>query len=444
MSKYVFFSTIGKSDPIRGNYDGPFLHILRHYKPAKTYLFLTKEMCEYHEKDNRYIILGKRICPDCEFIPLKYPDFDKPHNYEISEKLMTEALDKVCQENPDDQIIVNITSSTSQMTNALYIYAATSKKKLKLIQVVTHAKAGNDTEPVGWNFDIEYEWANLCDNLTDMPDIENRCREITPNNVRYKIASETIMSHIKHYDYYPALTISKSLESLFDKKVIYMLEAAAQRIELEYDKAEDFSRKAGYSFETIGNMRDSRDIFEFLLYLKCKMDRGELSEFARGISPVLTRLFKSYLKQVHNFDITSLCDWVKDKKLYKIKRSKITSEDMLKVYDSYFEPSFNDRELAFSNILPAVEYFCIKDKKYFDDLNRANELRQFERNIRNSAAHQITAITGEILQNDFGTSAEKIFRHLRYIFTRTYGNFSKNIPWDSYDKMNEYITGLLE
>ena len=35
MSKYVFFSTIGKSDPIRGNYDGPFLHILRHYKPAK-------------------------------------------------------------------------------------------------------------------------------------------------------------------------------------------------------------------------------------------------------------------------------------------------------------------------------------------------------------------------------------------------------------------------
>ena len=174
-------------------------------------------MCEYHEKDNRYIILGKRICPDCEFIPLKYPDFDKPHNYEISEKLMTEALDKVCQENPDDQIIVNITSSTSQMTNALYIYAATSKKKLKLIQVVTHAKlAMTQSQSVG-TLTLNMS-ANLYDNLTDMPDIENRCREIIPNNVRYKIASETIMSHIKHYDYYPALTISKSLESLFDKK----------------------------------------------------------------------------------------------------------------------------------------------------------------------------------------------------------------------------------
>lgn len=50
----VLFSPIGRSDPIRGNFDGPFLHIIRNYKPKKAYIFLTKEMWEYDMYDNRY------------------------------------------------------------------------------------------------------------------------------------------------------------------------------------------------------------------------------------------------------------------------------------------------------------------------------------------------------------------------------------------------------
>ena len=38
MTDTVFFSLIGKSDPTRGNYDGPFLHILRHYRPKSIYI----------------------------------------------------------------------------------------------------------------------------------------------------------------------------------------------------------------------------------------------------------------------------------------------------------------------------------------------------------------------------------------------------------------------
>ena len=40
--KRVLFSTLGMTDPIKNDFDGPLLHILRYYQPEKVYLFMTK------------------------------------------------------------------------------------------------------------------------------------------------------------------------------------------------------------------------------------------------------------------------------------------------------------------------------------------------------------------------------------------------------------------
>ena len=40
----VLISFIGNSDPVRGGYDGPMLHIVRHYRPDVVFLILTQEM----------------------------------------------------------------------------------------------------------------------------------------------------------------------------------------------------------------------------------------------------------------------------------------------------------------------------------------------------------------------------------------------------------------
>ena len=75
MSDYVLFSPLGLSDPTRGNFDGAFLHILRHLKPVKAYLFMTSEICHYDELDNRYEVMGQRVCKhegfNCEIIKIK-------------------------------------------------------------------------------------------------------------------------------------------------------------------------------------------------------------------------------------------------------------------------------------------------------------------------------------------------------------------------------------
>lgn len=53
--KKVLFSPVGSTDPISNQRDGALLHIARVYKPDIIYLYLSKEMCELSDKDNRYI-----------------------------------------------------------------------------------------------------------------------------------------------------------------------------------------------------------------------------------------------------------------------------------------------------------------------------------------------------------------------------------------------------
>ena len=52
--KKILFSPIGGTDPISNFRDGAMLHICRIYKPDIVYLYLSKEMCEFQKKDDRY------------------------------------------------------------------------------------------------------------------------------------------------------------------------------------------------------------------------------------------------------------------------------------------------------------------------------------------------------------------------------------------------------
>ena len=60
----VLFSTLGMTDPIKNDYDGPLLHIMRHYRPQRVYLFMTKRICELADKDDRYRVQVVRLCEE--------------------------------------------------------------------------------------------------------------------------------------------------------------------------------------------------------------------------------------------------------------------------------------------------------------------------------------------------------------------------------------------
>jgi len=52
--KRILFSPVGSTDPIAHQRDGALLHIIRKYRPDKAYLFFSKEIYGYEQKDNRY------------------------------------------------------------------------------------------------------------------------------------------------------------------------------------------------------------------------------------------------------------------------------------------------------------------------------------------------------------------------------------------------------
>lgn len=54
MGQRILFSPVGTTDPWRDDYEGPLLQIMRHYRPDIVYLFLTAEMAEKADQDDRY------------------------------------------------------------------------------------------------------------------------------------------------------------------------------------------------------------------------------------------------------------------------------------------------------------------------------------------------------------------------------------------------------
>lgn len=63
----VLFSPLGRSDPVCGNYDGSFIHILRYKKPQRAYLYMTKEIFDYAEHDKKFMEMT-----DTEFLHIEF------------------------------------------------------------------------------------------------------------------------------------------------------------------------------------------------------------------------------------------------------------------------------------------------------------------------------------------------------------------------------------
>ena len=56
MNQTILFTPVGGTDPISSTNckDGSMLHICRFYKPNKVIMYMSKEMLDYQEEDDRY------------------------------------------------------------------------------------------------------------------------------------------------------------------------------------------------------------------------------------------------------------------------------------------------------------------------------------------------------------------------------------------------------
>lgn len=443
MSDYVLFSPLGLSDPSRGNFDGAFLHILRHLKPVKAYLFMTSEICHYDELDNRYEIMGQRVCRhegfNCEFIKIKYPDLTDPHLFGNFYFLFEKIIRGIRNENPGLKILVNLSSSTPQMKEALHLICATSPYKLYPVQVVSPAGKGNKSEPVGEDYDIEQEWANLIDNEKDL-NPENRTNIIDLDNVNLLFSREIIKGCLLTYDYSSAFTVANNIRELIGDDAVNLIEAAFHRISLNLPKAQKLAESAGYDMFPIKN-EPAKTIFEYILSLRIKVLRKEYADFIRAISPVLTDLFAQYINNKTDLSLKNDLCYLNNKGFYIMSKDKLVSMGLYEAFIKEFEASiFEDRPLCAANICPLI---IIKSN---DDMvkNYALNLRKVEASVRNIVAHQIVNIDDEGIKEITSFNSQQILDFLTFIFARTYSNLYKNDMLKSYDELNNEIINRMQ
>lgn len=449
--KKVLFSTLGMTDPIKNDFDGPFLHIMRHNKPSRAYLFMTGRICELADQDDRYRFHAKQLCElerfDCELIELRYPDIENPQEFDIFYPIFEEILINIHKDNPGCQILVNLSSGTPQMKSSCNLIALTMPFPIIPIQVTTPNEKENYGSP---GYDLKAAWSSNIDNHPDM-EPKDRTVEVVSDNLTYQFFREAAISHIKAYDYAAAMDVLLMVKEFVPGKVIHLLKAARHRKNMELKEAKKESEKADYNLFPIQS-GDALDIFEYLLLLRLQQESGQLMDFIRGVSPALTRLFLAFLKEKCQRDVTQeFCEADRyEPAHYILRREKIRARDaeLLNFYDSIYPSGFRDSDLSCATLLPMILFDCRPEGRSSNSeaIKRVERLRLAEKKIRNPAAHNIVAIREDKFSMITGSSSKNILEDMQWMFKYSYAKYlgNNNSVWDSYNQMNEHIIGELK
>ncbi|HZK43628.1 MAG TPA: hypothetical protein VFC73_05000 [Syntrophomonadaceae bacterium] len=449
MSK-ILFSTLGMTDPIKNDYDGPLLHIMRKYKPEQVYLFMTKRICELADEDDRYRLQIEYLCAKeeftCEIIERRYEDIDNPQEYDIFYPIFEEELNHIHLNNPKAQILINLSSGTPQMKSTCHLLALTAPFPIIPLQVTTPNEGENYGSP---DYDIQETWDNNMDNHTDLG-IKNRTSQVNAENLRFLISREAAISNIKAYNYTAALEIIMSVEEFVSPNIIILLNAAVYRKNMQLREAEREVRLTEFNLFPIKS-GDAKELFEYLLILGLQQKTGQLIDFVRGISPALSRLFEAFLEEKCNRKVKE--DYCTrsytDPNHWRLKRDKIRAKDpeLLRYYDSKYDNAFRDSDISCSSLLPMIEYDCGAGGSSPNEavIMRVQKMRAVEKNLRNPAAHNITAVKEEQFVKLASISSERLLTDMQWLFRLTYSRYfpREGDLWESYEIMNAKIIELL-
>ncbi len=447
MKNCVLFSPIGTTDPIRADYDGPMLHILRHFSPSKAILFLTSEMAKKEENSNMYTKFAKVICPKCE-LKLSKHNIKKANDFEIYIDVFEKEIRKLHEENSDATLLINISSGTPQMIAALCTISSTIEFPVFAIQVATpensaNTKGGYLTE----DFNFEECMKNLIDNDGDLS--TNRCKEVKLNNFVGKFAKERIKELINNYDYNGAYYLANNSQGYISKEALALIYNLYLRYNFDLYSIDNEIIKLPLP---IGK---ERNLLEYYLIMRVKAQNEEISDCLIKISPILCELARLYLLNNFKFDVISkLCNSKTDKSKEK---SKDANKPQIYISESKIETNFPQLHqylcLEFREEIGERRYinfdFLLKLINFFDAAtNHPNNktvsenfenLRTVEKEIRNVIAHNIEKIDKHFIEKQTTFTLDKILRILEKLMQEVLG-----VRRDVFNEYKHYNTKIIK
>lgn len=441
----ILFSPIGMTDPIsdRNLHEGSLLNICRFYQPDKIYLYMSKEVMEIHKKDNRYVKCLERVYKylnkDFEYEIIDRKDLEEVQIFDFFYKEYRDILYKIHEENPDAEILLNISSGTPAMKSALFVLCALFNFPMTPIQVSTPSKKSNST----YEENILDIFLGVVDEIMTKPKIYgDRTEIVLKENLNFELSKDIIKNHLRKYNYSAAFEVAQMTREFLSEKSYHLIAAAFYRNNLDRKGVLENLKLANDKFD----FYESHELFlmEYILYLSVNIKRDMLLEFIRGISPVLDLLFKKAFEVESGIVLDNYLKNVKGKVNWN--RKKLMSDEIgnkiFKVLNNSYN-GFNFINTASSdNFLKLMESdeFGISDRVL---TKRADELREIEKKGRNKAAHQIVSIDDEILKAETGFTSQEILKKITDFAEQIKLGIKKE-HWNSYEMMNEKIIGSLD
>ena len=425
----VLFSPIGTADPLTQLGDGPMLHIVRHYRPERVVLFLSPKMAEYQEQDQRYTkaieLLSEHRGGDVPTIELVKSSTTDVYKFDVYISEFEQKLNEIGKENGGDAILVNASSGTPAMEEALVALGAFGRLNLTPLQVSTPRKGPNkkgDREDPH-KYELDLLWACNPDNE------EGRsCRilEVKTPNFSDRLLLENIRSLTARYNYVAAASLAEQARTI-SPEARMMIEAAVDRLNLKGQKSvQVFARSdMAYSASTAGL------VAEYISILEIMLKQGRWADFMRALTPAITETMLRHLRPMlpdHRY-----LQRPSKPGNYKYDAELIRKDATLRRIIPLGSDGRPKNPYLSNHILAKlIDEYC-QDGVLINKLHRLYEFEHAPKN-RNTIAHAIVPINKRDIERNGGMTMEEVMQSLLEL---------NEVRPGLYKRINEAICKLL-
>lgn len=395
----ILFSPVGTADPITQLGDGPMLHIVRHYKPERIFLFLSPKMCKLEREDRRYEraieLLAQDVGQYRPQVELIESNVEEVHRFDSFIGVFEEELNRIRKEclgkSSTGSLLVNASSGTPAMEQALVALGAFGWTPLKVIQVATprHDSSEKEDRENPSTYDLDTLWELNPDNESGRP---RRTEEVELPNFRERLLRESVISLVESYDYEAALKlISKS--DTFPVQARNRIKAMRDRLNLSRGTSEA---------EMLSNG---------LLLLVARMRQGHWADFVRFLTPVLTATVERQLERQEGEPLPRARYLIKEGDRYtdKLNVHSIGEDGKL---SRILQKNIQGKEPHFitnRSLSDLVDEYCSAGK----EKSLVRGLVRFEKKAsRNEFAHRLTPADKERIESSGGMSFEEVIEAL--------------------------------
>lgn len=200
----TLISCVGDTDPIRNHHDGALLHIARVLKPAKIVIIHSEHSKKRHEVVIKALQSISDYEPEIEVDNTIISD-DNIFRFDKVFSIISNIIWKYAK--TEDEIILNLTSSTPQVISAMFSMNRISDLNVHAYQVATPIHGSN--EKIGHDNDLPIEQL-IAENEDNQSSFENRLIEDEGASFQQMLLRKTFLDLIDMYDYEGALSIIKN------------------------------------------------------------------------------------------------------------------------------------------------------------------------------------------------------------------------------------------